>query len=131
MGILYIVGTPIGNLSDISNRALDTLNNVDLIACEDTRTSSVLLKHFNINKKLVSYHKFNEKGKSNSLINDLLNGKNIALITDAGCPCISDPGSILVSEAINNNIEVIAIPGASATITSLMSSGMDTSSFSF
>ena len=131
MGILYIVGTPIGNLSDITERALNTLNSVDIIACEDTRTSSVLLKHFNINNKLVSYHKFNEKGKSNSLINDLLNGKNIALISDAGCPCISDPGSILVSEAIRNNIEVIAIPGASATITSLMCSGMDTSSFSF
>ena len=106
-------------------------NMVDLIACEDTRTSSVLLKHFDINKKLVSYHKFNEKGKSNSLINDLLNGKNIALISDAGCPCISDPGSILVKEAVNNNIMVIAIPGASATITSIMSSGMDTSSFTF
>lgn len=131
MGILYVVATPIGNLDDITKRALDILNSVDLIACEDTRTSSILLKHFNINKKLVSYHKFNEKGKSSSLISDLLNGKNIALISDAGCPCISDPGSILVREAINNSIEVIAIPGASATITSLMCSGMDTSTFSF
>ena len=131
MGILYVVATPIGNLDDITKRALDILNSVNLIACEDTRTSSVLLKHFGIVKKLVSYHKFNEKGKSNSLINDLLNGKNIALISDAGCPCISDPGSILVHEAINNNIEVIAIPGASAIITSLMCSGMDTTSFSF
>ena len=131
MGILYVVATPIGNLDDITKRALDTLNSVDLIACEDTRTSGILLKHFNITKKTVSYHKFNEKGKSNSLINDLLNGKNIALITDAGCPCISDPGSILVNEAIKNNIEVIAIPGASAVITSLMTSGMDTTSFTF
>ena len=131
MGILYVVATPIGNLDDITKRALDTLNSVDLIACEDTRTSGVLLKHFGINKKTVSYHKFNEKGKSNSLIDDLKNGKNIALISDAGCPCISDPGSILVHEAINFGIEVIAIPGASATITSLMSSGMDTTSFSF
>lgn len=131
MGILYVVATPIGNLDDITKRALDTLNSVDLIACEDTRTSGVLLKHFGINKKTVSYHKFNEKGKSNSLIDDLKNGKNIALISDAGCPCISDPGSILVHEAINSGIEVIAIPGASATITSLMSSGMDTTSFSF
>ena len=131
MGILYVVGTPIGNLDDITKRALDILNSVDLIACEDTRTSSVLLKHFNINKKLVSYHKFNEKGKSNSLIDDLKNGKTIALISDAGCPCISDPGSILVCDAVKNNIEVIAIPGASATITSLMCSGMDTTSFSF
>ena len=131
MGILYVVATPIGNLDDITKRALDILNSVDLIACEDTRTSGVLLKHFGINKKTVSYHKFNEKGKSNSLIDDLKNGKNIALISDAGCPCISDPGSILVHEAINNGIEVIAIPGASATITSLMCSGMDTTSFSF
>lgn len=131
MGILYVVATPIGNLDDITKRALDTLNSVDLIACEDTRTSGVLLKHFNISKKTVSYHKFNEKGKSNSLITDLLNGKNIALITDAGCPCISDPGSILVNEAIKNNIEVIAIPGASAVITSLMTSGMDTTTFTF
>lgn len=131
MGILYVVATPIGNLDDITKRALDVLNSVDLIACEDTRTSSVLLKHFGINKKTVSYHKFNEKGKSNSLIEDLKNGKNIALISDAGCPCISDPGSILVNEAVRNNIEVIAIPGASATITSLMCSGMDTSSFAF
>ncbi len=131
MGILYVVATPIGNLDDITKRALDILNIVDLIACEDTRTSSVLLKHFNINKKTVSYHKFNEKGKSNSLIDDLKSGKNVALISDAGCPCISDPGAILVHEAINNNIEVFAIPGASATITSLMCSGMDTTSFSF
>ena len=131
MGILYVVATPIGNLDDITKRALDTLNMVDLIACEDTRTSSVLLKHFGIVKKTVSYHKFNEKGKSNSLINDLKSGKNIALISDAGSPCISDPGSILVNEAIKNNIEVISIPGASAVITSLMCSGMDTDSFSF
>ena len=131
MGILYVVATPIGNLEDVTKRALDILNSVDIIACEDTRTSSVLLKHFGIVKKTVSYHKFNEKGKSSSLINDLLNGKNIALISDAGCPCISDPGSILVHEAIENGIEVIAIPGASATITSLMCSGMDTSTFSF
>lgn len=131
MGILYVVGTPIGNLDDITKRALNILNSVDLIACEDTRTSIVLLKHFGIVKKLVSYHKFNEKGKSNSLIKDLLSGKHIALITDAGCPCISDPGSILVKEAISNGIEVISVPGASATITSLMCSGMNTESFTF
>lgn len=131
MGTLYIVGTPIGNLSDMSTRAIETLNNVDYIACEDTRVSINLLRHFGINKKLVSYHKFNEKGKSNSIIDDLKNGQNIALISDAGCPCISDPGSILVNEAIINNIEVIAIPGPSAAITALMVSGMDTSSFTF
>lgn len=131
MGTLYIVGTPIGNLSDMSTRAIETLNNVDYIACEDTRVSINLLRHFGINKKLVSYHKFNEKGKSNSIIDDLKNGENIALISDAGCPCISDPGSILVNETINNNIEVIAIPGPSAAIAALMVSGMDTSSFTF
>ena len=131
MGILYVVGTPIGNLSDMSERAINTLKNVDLIACEDTRTSSVLLKHFSIDKRLVSYHKFNEKEKSSSLIHDLLSDKDIALITDAGCPCISDPGYILVKDAIEHSIEVISIPGPSAVITSLMCSGMDTSSFSF
>jgi len=131
MGSLYVVATPIGNLSDMSERAIEILNSVDLIACEDTRTSSVLLKHFDINKKTVSYHKFNEIGKSSSLISELLSGKNIALISDAGCPCISDPGVIVVNEAIKNNIEVIGIPGACAFITALMVSGMDTSSFTF
>ena len=131
MGILYVVATPIGNLHDISERALDTLNSVDLIACEDTRTSSVLLDHFKINKKLVSYHKFNEKSKSLVIIDDLLNGKNVALISDAGCPCISDPGVILVNEAVKHQIEVIGIPGACAFIDALMVSGMDTTSFTF
>ena len=128
---LYVVATPIGNLDDITKRSLDILNKVDLIACEDTRTSSKLLKHFNINTKTVSYHKFNEKEKSNIIINDLLNGKDIALISDAGCPCISDPGSILVNAAIKNNIIVYGIPGASAVTTAIMCSGMDSSSFSF
>lgn len=131
MGTLYIVGTPIGNLSDMSERAIQTLENVDYVACEDTRVSINLLRHFGINKKLVSYHKFNEKGKSNSIIDDLKNGVSVALVSDAGCPCISDPGSILVNEAILNGIEVIAIPGPSAVITSLMVSGMDTTSFTF
>ena len=131
MGILYVIGTPIGNLDDLSKRVIDTLNSVDYIACEDTRNSINLLRYLNINKKLVAYHKFNEKGKSNSIIDDLKSGMNIGLISDAGCPCISDPGSILVSEAIENNIEVISIPGPSAVITSLMSCGLDTSSFTF
>lgn len=131
MGTLYIVGTPIGNLSDMSERAIQTLENVDYVACEDTRVSINLLRHFGINKKLISYHKFNEKGKSNSIIDDLKNGVSVALVSDAGCPCISDPGSILVNEAILNGIEVIAIPGPSAVITSLMVSGMDTTSFTF
>ena len=131
MGNLYVVATPIGNLNDITYRAIDVLNSVDIIACEDTRNSINLLRYLNINKKLVAYHKFNEKGKSNSIIDDLKSGMNIGLISDAGCPCISDPGSILVSEAIENNIEVISIPGPSAVITSLMSCGLDTSSFTF
>lgn len=131
MKTLYVVATPIGNMKDISENAIEILKKVDLIACEDTRVSTNLLKHFNIDTKLVSYHKFNEKTKSNSLIEDLLNCKDIALITDAGCPCISDPGSILVKEALNNNIDVYAIPGASATITSLMCSGFNIESFTF
>ena len=131
MGILYVVGTPIGNLGDITKRALDTLNSVDLIACEDTRTSSNLLKYFNIDKPLVSYHKFNEKDKSDSLIKDLLNNKNIALITDAGMPSISDPGSLLVKKALKNKIEVYTVPGACALITALSSSGIITDSFTF
>lgn len=131
MKTLYVVGTPIGNLSDISTRTLEILKNVDLIACEDTRVSINLLRHFNIDTKLVSYHKFNEKSKSDSLINELLNGKDIALISDAGCPCISDPGSILVEESLKNNINVYAIPGPSAVITSLMSSGFNIDSFTF
>ena len=131
MGILYVIGTPIGNLDDLSKRVIDTMNFVDYIACEDTRNSINLLRYLGINKKLVAYHKFNEKGKSNTIIDDLKAGKNIGLISDAGCPCISDPGSILVSEAVNNNIEVISIPGPSAVITSLMSCGLDTSSFTF
>ena len=120
MKTLYVVATPIGNMQDFSSNAIEILKKVDLIACEDTRVSINLLRHFNINTKLVSYHKFNEKMKSNSLINDLLSGKDIALITDAGCPCISDPGSILVRECLKNDISVYAIPGASAVITSLI-----------
>ncbi len=131
MGILYVVATPIGNLNDISKRALEILNNVDIIACEDTRQTLKLLNHYNIKNKLVAYHKFNEKEKSNFLINDLNKGLNIAIVTDAGTPCISDPGYILIKEAHENNIEVIAIPGASASVSALSVSGLDTSHFSF
>ena len=131
MGTLYIIGTPIGNLSDISKRVIETLEMVDIVACEDTRVSINLMRYLNLNKKLVSYHKFNEKEKSIDLIKELQDGKNIGLISDAGCPCISDPGSILAGVAIKNGIEVISIPGPSAIITSLMSSGMDTSTFTF
>lgn len=131
MGILYIVATPIGNLSDITKRAVEVLNSVDIILCEDTRTSSYLLNSLGVNSKLISYHKFNEEKRSSEIINLLQEGKNLALITDAGTPCISDPGSILVRDCIKNNIEVFSIPGASAVITALTLSGLTISNFAF
>lgn len=131
MGTLYVVATPIGNLSDVSKRTLEILESVDLIACEDTRQTIKLLNYYNIKKKMIAYHKFNENSKSSTIIDDLLNGKNVALVSDAGTPCISDPGYILVNLARKNNIEVIGIPGASATVTALSISGLDTSNFSF
>ena len=131
MGTLFIVATPIGNLSDFSKRAVETLKECDLILVEDTRQTIKLLNFFEIKKKMVSYHKFNEKERTMEIINDLKNGKNIALVSDAGTPCISDPGYILVKEARENNIKVIGIPGCSAVITALSIGGLDTSSFSF
>lgn len=131
MGNLYVVATPIGNLGDISSNALEILRKVDIIACEDTRVSINLLRHYDIKTKLISYHKFNEKSKSLDLILNLQKGLNIALISDAGCPCISDPGSILVAECLKNNINVYAIPGASAVNTALMVSGFSLTSFAF
>lgn len=130
-GNLYIVATPIGNLKDITTNALETLNNVDLIASEDTRVSINLLNHFNIKKKLISYHKFNENKQSDKLINKLKEGLHIALITDAGTPCISDPGSTLVKKAIENNINVYGIGGISALTLGLSISGFNIESFSF
>lgn len=131
MGTLFIVATPIGNLSDFSKRAVETLKECDLILVEDTRQTIKLLNFFEIKKKMVSYHKFNEKERTMGIINDLKNGKNIALVSDAGTPCISDPGYILVKEARENDIKVIGIPGCSAVITALSIGGLDTSSFSF
>ena len=131
MGNLYVVATPIGNLKDITERAINTLKEVDYILCEDTRTSLILLKHFDINKKLVSYHKFNESERVSSIINDLKKGLNIALISDAGTPCISDPGYIIVKKARENNIPVFGIGGISALVTALSISGLDTNSFTF
>lgn len=131
MGTLYIVGTPIGNLSDFSFRAIDTLNSVDVILCEDTRHSMILLNHYDIKQKLMSYHKFNEREKSSFVINMLKEGKNIALITDAGLPCVSDPGYILVEEARLNNIPVIGIGGISASLTALSISGLKSDNFTF
>lgn len=131
MGKLYVVATPIGNLKDMSQRSIEVLKSVDLIAAEDTRTSKILMDAFNIKTKLVSNHKFNESSKVKTFINDLLNDKNIAIISDAGTPCISDPGYVLVSEAIKNNIEVIGIPGASAVTTAISISGFEALSFAF
>ena len=131
MGTLYVVGTPIGNLNDITFRALDILKNVDYIACEDTRQSLKLLNHYEIKKKLVAYHKFNENTKSNPIIDDLISGMDVAIITDAGTPCISDPGYILIRKAHENNINVVAVPGASAVVSSLSVSGLDTKQFAF
>lgn len=131
MGTLFVVATPIGNLSDITERAKRTLKEVDYILCEDTRTSLKLLNSLNIKNKLVSYHKFNEKEKVNSIIKDLKNNKNIAIISDAGTPCISDPGEIIVKKARENNIPVIGIGGISASITALSVSGLNTDKFTF
>lgn len=131
MGILYVVATPIGNLSDITSRAIDTLKEVDYILCEDTRTSLKLLNHFDIKQKLVSYHKFNENERVDSILSDLKNGINIAVISDAGTPCINDPGEVIVRACRNNNVPVFGIGGISACITALSISGLDTSSFTF
>ncbi len=131
MGTLYIVATPIGNLGDITERALEVLKNVDIILCEDTRNSKHLLDHFAIKTKLLSYHKFNETERSEELIQKLKDGVNMALITDAGTPCISDPGSILINKCIEENIEIYSLPGPSALITSLTLSGLEIKNFSF
>lgn len=131
MGTLYVVATPIGNLGDISKRALEVLSSCDYIACEDTRQTLKLVNYFDIHTSLVSYHKFNESSKSNHLIKLLLEGKNIALVSDAGTPCISDPGFVLVREARENNIPVFGIPGCSATVVALSISGLKTDDFTF
>ena len=131
MGILYVVATPIGNLLDITRRSIEILNKVDIILCEDTRNSSHLLNSLGIKTKLMSYHKFNETSRSKEVIDLLKNGMNIAIITDAGTPCISDPGSILVHEALKNDIEVYSIPGPSALITSLTLTGLVIKNFAF
>lgn len=130
-GNLYLVATPIGNLEDITLRAIRILKEVDLIAAEDTRQTLKLLNHLEISKKLISYHRHNEEVKKDLLIEKLLDGQNIAIVTDAGTPAISDPGEEIVKEAIKNNIKVIPIPGACALINALIASGLDTKEFSF
>ena len=120
---LNLVSTPIGNLGDLTIRALDILRNSEIILCEDTRVSIKLLNHYNIKTQLIAFHKFNEKKRTKEIINHLKDGKIVSLISDAGTPAISDPGKILVKECISNNIPVTPIPGASSVITSLSISG--------
>ena len=120
---LNLISTPIGNLGDLTIRALEILRNSEIILCEDTRVSIKLLNHYNIKTQLIAFHKFNEKKRTKEIINHLMDGKIISLISDAGTPAISDPGKILVKECISNNIPVIPIPGASSVITSLSISG--------
>lgn len=131
IGKLYLVPTPIGNLKDITLRALEVLENADMIAAEDTRQSLKLLNHFNIKKPLFSYHQHNEQSKSEEIINKLKEGVNIALITDAGTPGISDPGSVIVSKCIEEDIAFEVLPGATAITTALVYSGLDTTKFVF
>ena len=129
--MLYFVGTPIGNLKDMSLRAISVLNEVDEIACEDTRHSLGLLNAYDIKKPLVSYHKFNERQAGEKIIEKLKSGKNIAVISDAGMPLISDPGNILVEMLVENNLEFTVVPGACAFVSALVLSGLDSARFCF
>ncbi len=129
--MLYIVPSPIGNLADITFRAIEILKSVDLILAEDTRTSSILLKHYEINKPLSPYHQHNEHKIVTHLADQLAAGKNIALLTDAGTPGISDPAYLLVRECIKNNITVECLPGATAFVPALVNSGLPINSFCF
>ena len=130
-GKLYLVPTPIGNLKDITLRALETLKEADIIAAEDTRQTLKLLNHFEIKKSLISYHKFNEQSKSDKIIDLLMEGKNVALVSDAGTPGISDPGSVIVQRCIERMIDFEVLPGATAITTALVYSGLDTTKFLF
>lgn len=130
-GKLYLVATPIGNLEDITLRAINILKDVDIIAAEDTRHTLKLLNYYKISKPLISYHRHNEDVKAEILIDKLLEGKDIAIVTDAGTPGISDPGEEVVKEAIKNNIEIVPIPGACALINALIPSGLNTKEFAF
>ena len=124
MGTLYIVPTPVGNMEDMTYRAVRILKEVDVVLAEDTRTSGILLKHFDIHNHLLSHHKFNEHGTSQGIVERLLAGQNVALISDAGTPGISDPGFFLVREAVKAGIEVQCLPGATAFVPALVSSGL-------
>jgi len=130
-GKLYLVPTPIGNLKDITLRALETLKEADIIAAEDTRQTLKLLNHFEIKKTMISYHKYNEQSKSDKIIDLLMEGKNVALVSDAGTPGISDPGSVVVQRCIEKMIDFEVLPGATAITTALVYSGLDTTKFLF
>ena len=130
-GVLYIVGTPIGNLDDISQRAINILKNVSLIACEDTRQTSKIIKKFKFNNNLVSFNKINSFKKTPQIIEQLKMGRSVALVSDAGMPIICDPGEDLVKNAKSNKIDIICVPGPCAAITALVSSGMPSSRFIF
>lgn len=130
-GILYLVATPIGNLEDMTFRAVRVLSEADIIAAEDTRNSIKLLNHFEIKTPMTSYHEFNKYDKAELLVADLLEGKNIALITDAGTPGISDPGEVLVQKCIDAGISVVPVPGACAAVNALIASGQKTGRFVF
>ena len=131
MGILYIVPTAVGNMEDMTFRAVRILKEVDLVLAEDTRTSGILLKHYDIRNQLMSHHKFNEHGTSANIVNRLLAGENVALISDAGTPGISDPGFFLVREAVRAGVEVQCLPGATAFVPALVSSGLPCDRFTF
>ncbi|MBW2983906.1 16S rRNA (cytidine(1402)-2'-O)-methyltransferase [Candidatus Woesearchaeota archaeon] len=128
---LYIVATPIGNLEDISFRAIKVLNEVDLILAEDTRRTSILLNHYKVKNKIESFNDFNKEKKTPSIIEQLKNNKRIAIVSDSGTPGISDPGFYLVREAVKEGIDIVPIPGANAAITALVSSGFATDKFMF
>lgn len=130
-GILYVVGTPIGNLGDMSPRAVETLENVDFIAAEDTRVTLKLLNHFGIKKPMVSYFEHNKHQRGEIICRRILSGENCAIVTDAGMPCISDPGELLVKQCEEYGIEVKAVPGPSAVISALAISGLTTGRFTF
>ena len=130
-GKLYIVATPIGNSRDMSPRGREILSTVDIIAAEDTRRSMVLLNKLEIRNRLVSNHKFNEYGKARYFVDEMLSGKSVAVITDAGTPCISDPGNELIRAAVEAGIDVVGVPGCCAAVTALSVSGFDLSSFLF
>ncbi|MGC9193860.1 MAG: 16S rRNA (cytidine(1402)-2'-O)-methyltransferase [Syntrophobacteraceae bacterium] len=130
-GQLFLVATPIGNLGDITLRALETLRNVDIIAAEDTRRTRKLLSYFDIHKPLVSYHEHNARASGNELLEKIASGRNIALVTDAGTPCVSDPGKLLVQAALERGIEPVVIPGPTALICALVVSGLASQPFAF